>query len=313
MRLLALDGKLSPAELMQDPARFFVPEVIDLLSLQGTEELERAPCQLRTDPDGLQGSDESVSAEEGHEPRKTRCRHHITFTLIFPDDPERAQIRDGPVQHILDDRVFRFESRHLVQPVRQRPFCALSFLRKVIVHRFEHASVDAEGRPDLRAPELPGPELQVPHEVVALHSRGYMRERRLTDGLYVGPFEVTDYVCKRALVDDPAAQNRQPGLSAESRDLVAEEKLAPVGIMFFINISAPVADPALDLEQIREIRGCRQPDLASHALPGRVVDADLLVEPAPHEPKPPDRERVRPETGKIRVGQKERGRVVVDH
>ncbi len=84
VRLLADDRELAVADLVQDPARLLVAEVVHLRALQLTQQMQRAAGEVGADPERLQGRDQRVAAEERHEPRKPGGRQHVRLAVELP-------------------------------------------------------------------------------------------------------------------------------------------------------------------------------------------------------------------------------------
>jgi len=78
------------------------------------------------------------------------------------------------------------------------------------------------------------------------------------------------------------------------------------------DLAAAVPHPALDLEQVGEVRTDLQPQVERDRPRPGVVHDDLLAEPVAHEPQASNAERAGRQARQVGVGQEERGRVVVD-
>ena len=68
MRAVLEGGHLAEAQLVEDPAGLLVPEVVSHLALQVGQGLKRGGRELGCEGQGLKARDETVAAEDGHEP-----------------------------------------------------------------------------------------------------------------------------------------------------------------------------------------------------------------------------------------------------
>ena len=116
----------------------------------------------------------------------------------------------------------------------------------------------------------------------------------------------------RGRFEDAAALEPDGRLREEARHLVAEAQGAAVGADGGDDAAAPVADAALDLEQVGEVGRAAKPQLAADRLRRRVEDLDLLQAAVAHEPQAAHCETVGGQAGRVRVRQEEGCRVVVD-
>ena len=170
MRLLAEDGQLALADLVEDLPRLFVAELVDLVSLQLSEQMEGATREIRAYPEGLQGRDQGVSSEERHEPRQPGGRQHVGLVGERPFDPQRRKVDDRLVVDGLERGAVGLKLGRCVEPPRQRPFRGLLLLAEVLMHRLQHGVVQLELDPHDGSEELPWRDLELPDEAVAFDS-----------------------------------------------------------------------------------------------------------------------------------------------
>src|SRR5262249_27955406 len=74
MRALLECGELAPAQLVHDPARLLVAEIVPDQPLPHAEDRQRRPRQLVAERQRLQAGEQTVATEYGHEPWETGGR-----------------------------------------------------------------------------------------------------------------------------------------------------------------------------------------------------------------------------------------------
>ena len=121
VRLLAQLRQLAAADLVQDLAGLLVAEVVDARALQGAEQVKRAACKPRADPERLQGRDQRVPAEERHEPREPGCREDVVLAEEVAGDAQRCEVDDRLPEDAGEQRALRLDARNALEPAAQRP------------------------------------------------------------------------------------------------------------------------------------------------------------------------------------------------
>ena len=295
MRLLAQLRQLAAADLVQDPAGLLVAEVVDARALQGAEQVKRAACKPRADPERLQGRDQRVPAEERHEPREPGCREDVVLAEEVAGDAQRCQVDDRLPEDAGEQRALRLDARNALEPAAQRPLDGLMAPAEPLCCRLEGDVVH-------------------PHaDLDQCQERAAWRQLERPDGfcpLDVGPHLGDDLL--RGALDDRAALDPDVRLGEEAWHLVAEAQGVSAGADGGDGAGAAVADAALDLEQIGEVRRAEEPQLAADRLRRGVEDLDLLEDAAAHEPQATHGHAVGAEARCLGIRQEERRGVVVD-
>src|SRR5690606_13154074 len=143
---LAEVSQLTIAQLMQDLARLRVPEVVNLDRLVRTEGEQGGPGQLWYERDGLQARDETVPAEQGHEPRQARGRQRgVGHALRVV--PERGKVGETAAVHLAQLVPIRLQARCRSEPLLQidRSLRGVGALRNHRAARRGHPNADRGG------------------------------------------------------------------------------------------------------------------------------------------------------------------------
>ena len=250
MRLVAEDGELPEADLVQDLAGLLVLEVVDLLALQRRQRVQCAARELRADEERLVGGDQRVAPEDRHEPRQAGSRKGKLVPLDRRVQAQRREVDDGLLVDELEQIPVGLDLRGALAPllhvVRLAPRAQdAARLARLEDQRLEGAPL-AEGDLDPRLPDLPRRQRQLEDEVVALDRRVLGR------------------------VD--------PGRRVEVAVPVLEEQEVARRVVAGRQRSALLDLHVLDLEEVGEVAAAREPHRHRDLLVQVVVQEHHLVE-----------------------------------
>ena len=117
MRLVAEDGELPEADLVQDLAGLLVLEVVDLLALQRRQRVQCAARELRADEERLVGGDQRVAPEDRHEPGQPGGRKRELVPLDRRVQAQRREVDDGLLVDELEQIPVGLDLRRALAPL----------------------------------------------------------------------------------------------------------------------------------------------------------------------------------------------------